>query len=288
MWNPGVQFNGNQVNQGIMSAAGVLSESLVKTLNEIEQQKAANSFSSLVVNGLSGVKSQSGQPYVTPDLLLEFEKASSRQKMEIAHGLQTNATMDAARAAAASKAQEDAARTNLLWAQGNNEWSDGGSNGVFNPPQNEQDAAHEAGLFGVHTSKNTIQYHEKIVPPELDENGNPIYTQDGTMYKAKGGVLRPVTDSMRTARDYWLSNKKAVDDAQKRIKEAEQQKGFSPLHPTTWFGNSQPTASPTPPPPTAIPAVSATTAVKVSTTAEAQALPPGTRYQTPDGKTYLR
>lgn len=113
--------------------------------------------------------------------------------------------------------------------------------------------------------------------PDLGPDGNPIISPDGTSF-ISGGKVRPLTQSM-------------IDQREKYQQKLEDAKKAAGPH---WYDNFIPDAlksKPTPSPaPSAQPASGpaaptlSSTPVRVNTVEEANALPSGTMFLTPDGR----
>lgn len=110
--------------------------------------------------------------------------------------------------------------------------------------------------------------------PDLDEQGNPKFSPDGTAY-ISGGKIKPLTQPMADARKEWLQ------------KQEDAKKAAGPH----WYDQFVPDSLKSQPAPSATPAATpaqTNAPVKVQTPAEAQGLAPGTRYVAPDGITRVR
>jgi hypothetical protein len=133
---PAVNYRGDQyIYSGIMGAANTISDSLSRTLLQLEQAKRENAFGDTVIQKLAQVQSPTGQPYVPADLLLKYEQGNRSTKMGIVQGALANAHFDAERQTAQAVAAWHAAQANRAEAQANNLWSGGTDEGAVTPVQ---------------------------------------------------------------------------------------------------------------------------------------------------------
>jgi hypothetical protein len=298
-WNPGVQYRGDQyAYQGITNAGNILSDSLVKTLQKLDEQRKTQAFGDSVIEHLSQTKDQSGQPYVPAEQLLKYHQGSSSQKQGIVQGALANATFDAQRQAAQQKQALEQAQIGYYGAHGDYMRAQAAAAGApgadtLNLTPEEMDAANRAGKIPLRSSQKSFQYAdmpEAPDPPDLDAQGNPIYTNDGTMYRS-GGKFKPVTAPMMQAKMAWDAMKKANPNA---AAGAAKQSGFSPFDSSTWFGGSAapspaPTlpsgpTGPTPGAPDLMPQQPTQGQPNVAKSkADWDALPSGSLYTAPDG-----
>lgn len=245
-WNPGVSYHGDQYAfQGLTNAGNILGADLQKALSKYEEDKKQREFNTGILDTFKQDPHMS--KFVPVDALERWDSLNGDKQAGIIAGVTRRASSDIQQQQLDRQNQESEAKTNLLWAQGNNEWSGtgpGGTGDVLNLSPADQANYDKAGKIPVRTSAKSFQaadMPEAPAPPDLDGSGNPIFTKDGTMYRSKG-EFKPVTGPMMQAKQTFDAMQKANGDAAAALKK---QPGFSVFHPTTWWG-SQPAAAAAP------------------------------------------
>lgn len=299
-YNPGVNFIGGQLmGQGINAAAHILSEDTLKALQRYDETKKEAEFNDATVEQL--------KKYVPAEQLQRYHTMSGSQKTGVAMAAIRGATFDMQKELKDSQTGEASARQNLLEAQAHNEWSGTDGAGGFTPTADVLDRGHAVGKDWLPNSAKSGQWVDMPDAPDLGADGNPVYSKDGTMYRS-GGQMKPVTAPMLQAHIYAEADRKAKEIANSKPPDS----GWSVFKPSTWLSGKKdatttaaaatPATGATPPLPTdpgmtagATPLMPDTqkpvlkgAPVKVNTPQEASALPAGTRYQTPDGKIFVR
>jgi hypothetical protein len=282
-WNPGIQDQRGQLAfQGITNATNILSQDLLKALNKYEEDKKQREFNTGLLDTLKDDPNTAR--YVRAEALQRWDSMNSDKQAGVLAGMTRRIStdvqqqqLDRQNQLAAAQAEEAQARSNLLWAQGQNEWSGQGADANLNLTPEEIAAGKDIGKIPLRTSGKSFQWAEDpnnpanlgtAAPVPVDKFGRPVNPADLTAEVI--GLQNPSTGAVH--------NLPKPSQVQELIN----------------AGLIKPQArAPQAPTPTPVPGSTATprpmpAAVEVKTPAEAQALPKGTRYQTPDGKIYVR
>lgn len=246
---PAIPYQAPQLlEQGILSGAQTFNQDLMKALQKYEEDKKQREFNTGLLDTFKEDPSLS--KYVPADALMKWDAMNGDKQAGLLAGVARRAQNDVQQqqlqmAEELKNAQTDeaTARANLLWAQGQNEWTGQGPDQTLQLTPEEQSNYDKSGTVPVRTTAHSFQPvpMPDVTTIDTDTGGSPILSQDESMYRS-GGKWKPVTEPMRKAREAFTDLQKANEEHAKKI---QTQPGFSIFHPSTWGRSNAPASSPT-------------------------------------------
>lgn len=307
---PGTQFDPSLIFKGISGAGESIGGGISDLIKKRKHEEEQNAFNQTAFQTLATAKGPDGQPILTEEekqrftsgnlnvrngivaaggarAINVFQTAKEKQALELAN---MHKQLLGAQTAVAQKSLEDNPYAQQpVWDNNGNQvgvFDDKGTphyfpygglgpgGAQFQPPEDVTKTMKEAGYTFAPTSGRAGRWVNTTGnKPDLDESGNPMFTPDGSAY-VSGGKVKPLTQTMIDQRKAWQQ------------KQEDLKKGPSIFSSEYWTGSKPSPAPQSSPsvPPAASGTAPVTPPVQVKTIAEANALPSGTLFLTPDGK----
>lgn len=238
-------FTAPQYIGGQLWASGLQSfgQSIAGALENYQKQHEAQIQAEQLAQSLTNTQGYDGKPILSQSAYERLMASGSGQHASRVAGLLQALKLGQEATEVGGQQRERLARTNLYTAQAAAE----GPESQLNLSPEERAAYSQAGRVPLRTSKKTFAVAEAPDTVDVDNGGNPIYSQDRAMYRS-GGKWKPTTEAMRKA----MEDYEAAQQAQKAAAEAKQQEtgGARWYNPLSWFGS--PSQGPTPTPPARI------------------------------------
>lgn len=170
---PAVSPNADKyIYSGLTSAGSTLSDSLLKTIQQIEDDRKKLSFSDSVIQHMMQSRGPDGKPYVTPEMLADYQKGSMSQKQGIVHGALANANFDIEQMKASTEANLGKAHADYFRAAAAGKLDGGGDNPVqIDPVTDPASSKVIPGMGIVRKTGAIVNTSPDEGPPELDASG---------------------------------------------------------------------------------------------------------------------
>lgn len=192
-------FDARLILQGLAGGGENIANGITDMIKKQKQSDAEMAGSMIHFNTLR----QAG--LLSPEEITDFNNGNSNKR---------NAIVMAAVPRLAEKFQTDKERQQAEQHRLNRELQlqianmhygpDGSSQSMFKPDDATSQAMQAAGYTFAPTSNKAGRWiNTQGNKPDLDENGNPVFSPDGSAYLS-GGKVRPLTPTMDAARKDWL------------------------------------------------------------------------------------
>lgn len=235
-------FTAPQYVGGQLWASGLQSfgQSIAGALENYQKQHEAQLQAEQLAQALTSTPGYDGKPILSQSAYERLMATGSGQHAARVAGLLSALKLG-------QEAGSQGVENRLKTAQANYYTMRGAAEGPesqFDLSPEERAAYSQAGRVPLRTSKKTFQVAEAPDTIDVDNGGNPIYSEDKAMYRS-GGKWKPTTEAMRKS----MEDYEAAQQAQKAAAEAKQQEtgGARWYNPLSWFGS--PSQGPTPTPP---------------------------------------
>lgn len=294
-YSPGAQFDPNLIFQGIAGAGASIGAGISDEQKKRKQLEEQNAFNQTAFQTLSNAKGADGQPLLSEEEKQSFLKGNINAQNGIITGagarlmqvFQQKQHQDQfAKSALENQLQrkmlEKSNQPIMMTAPNGQSYQAGmydprgtphflpygGAANQFMPPEETMNAMKSAGYTYAPTSRGAGRWiNTDGNKPDLGPDGNPIISPDGTTF-ISGGKVKPLTQPMIDQRKEYLQK---IEDAKKAVG-------------PHWYDSLIPDALKSKPTQTTTSATTLDTPVKVNTVEEANALPSGTIFVTPDGR----
>lgn len=270
---PGTQFDPGLIFQGIAGAGASLGAGIADEQKKRKQLEEQNAFNQTAFQTLSNAKGADGQPLLSEEEKQGFLKGNINAQNGIITGAgarlmqvfqqkqhQDQFAKSALETQLQQKMLEKSNQPIMMTGPNGQQYQAGmydprgtphflpygGAANQFMPPEETMNAMKSAGYTYAPTSRGAGRWiNTDGNKPDLDANGNPQFTQDGTAY-VSGGKVKPLTQPMADARKDWLQ------------KQEDLKKGPSILSAEYWTGKKTEAPAATPP---AAPTIPSTTSI---------------------------
>lgn len=263
-YDPHQQFDiGGSARAGESLGQAIANPS-VEAWQRLLGEKKKKDFNDAVLYQFKDKTDSSGNPLVPLDAIARWESLNADKQAGYLSAAGASVKEDMARQS--QKRQDDlaAAQANLAQAKAFQAWTGQGPDSTLNLSPQEQAAADKAGMVPLRQSAGSFQYREDPNNPVNMGTAPPV----------------PIMDPRDKTKIIGLQDARGSIKYFPRPTSVEEFQNFM----TAQNGAKAPAAAAAP----ASTPIPATATITVQTPEEAQALPPGTRYKTPDGRTYIR